>query len=69
MTLRIVTLTGLVLAGCYGGGTAATTPAPEVTAAGESACNGMIIAASVGKEDRPVLVGFTEDAPNGARLR
>jgi methionyl-tRNA synthetase len=31
--------------------------------------NGMIIAASVGKEDRPVLVGFTEDAPNGARLR
>jgi methionyl-tRNA synthetase len=31
--------------------------------------NGMIIAASVGKEDRPVLVAFTEDVPNGARLR
>ena len=31
--------------------------------------NGMIIAASVGKENRPVLIGFTEDVPNGARLR
>jgi methionyl-tRNA synthetase len=31
--------------------------------------NGMLIAASVGKEDRPVLVSFTEDVPNGARLR
>jgi methionyl-tRNA synthetase len=31
--------------------------------------NGMLIAASVGKEDRPVLVTFTEDVPNGARLR
>jgi len=31
--------------------------------------NGMIVAASVGKEDRPVLVTFTEDVPNGARLR
>jgi methionyl-tRNA synthetase len=31
--------------------------------------NGMIIAASVGKEDRPVLVSFTENVPNGARLR
>jgi methionyl-tRNA synthetase len=31
--------------------------------------NGMVIAASVGKEDRPVLIGFTEDVPNGARLR
>ncbi|MBI1954951.1 MAG: methionine--tRNA ligase [Acidobacteria bacterium] len=30
--------------------------------------NGMIVAASVGKEDRPVLVTFTEDVPNGARL-
>ena len=31
--------------------------------------NGMIVAASVGKEDRPVLVTFTEGVPNGARLR
>lgn len=31
--------------------------------------NGMLIAASVGKEDRPVIVSFTEDVPNGARLR
>lgn len=31
--------------------------------------NGMIVAASVGKEDRPVLVTFIEDVPNGARLR
>jgi methionyl-tRNA synthetase len=31
--------------------------------------NGMIVAASVGAEDRPVLVGFNEDVPNGARLR
>jgi methionyl-tRNA synthetase len=30
---------------------------------------GMIVAASVGKEDRPVLVTFVEDVPNGARLR
>ncbi|MBI3894889.1 MAG: methionine--tRNA ligase, partial [Acidobacteria bacterium] len=29
--------------------------------------NGMIVAASVGKEDRPVLVTFAEDVPNGAR--
>jgi len=31
--------------------------------------NGMLLAASVGKEDRPVIVSFTEDVPNGARLR
>jgi methionyl-tRNA synthetase len=31
--------------------------------------NGMLVAASVGKEDRPVLVTFAEDVPNGARLR
>jgi methionyl-tRNA synthetase len=31
--------------------------------------NGMLIAASVGKEDRPVILSFTEDVPNGARLR
>ena len=30
---------------------------------------GMLVAASVGKEDRPVLVTFAEDVPNGARLR
>ncbi|MFQ5696143.1 MAG: methionine--tRNA ligase subunit beta, partial [Terriglobia bacterium] len=31
--------------------------------------NGMIVAASVGPKDRPVLVTFTEDVPLGARLR
>ena len=31
--------------------------------------NGMLVAASVGKDDRPVLVTFAEDVPNGARLR
>jgi methionyl-tRNA synthetase len=31
--------------------------------------NGMIIAASIGEEGRPVLVTFGEDVPNGARLR
>ena len=31
--------------------------------------NGMLLAASVGKEDRPIIVTFDEDVPNGARLR
>jgi methionyl-tRNA synthetase len=31
--------------------------------------NGMIVAASIGDEGRPVLVTFGEDVPNGARLR
>jgi methionyl-tRNA synthetase len=31
--------------------------------------NGMIVAASIGDEGRPVLVTFNEDVPNGARLR
>lgn len=31
--------------------------------------NGMIIAASVGEEGRPVLVTFKEDVPKGARLK
>ena len=31
--------------------------------------NGMVVAASLGPEDKPVLVGFHEDVPNGARLR
>ena len=31
--------------------------------------NGMLLAASVGEEDRPVLATFTEDVPNGARLK
>jgi methionyl-tRNA synthetase len=31
--------------------------------------NGMIVAAVVGEEGRPVLVTFTEDVPNGARLK
>jgi methionyl-tRNA synthetase len=31
--------------------------------------NGMIVAASIGEEGRPVLVTFNEDVPNGARLR
>jgi methionyl-tRNA synthetase len=31
--------------------------------------NGMIVAATVGDEGRPVLVTFKEDVPNGARLK
>jgi len=31
--------------------------------------NGMIVAASVGHEDKPVLIGFHEDVVNGARLK
>ncbi|HUK54528.1 MAG TPA: methionine--tRNA ligase subunit beta, partial [Candidatus Binatia bacterium] len=31
--------------------------------------NGMVIAANVGPEGRPVLVGFHEDAPVGSRLK
>jgi len=31
--------------------------------------NGMILAASIGDEGRPVLAGFLEEVPNGARLR
>jgi len=31
--------------------------------------NGMIVAASIGPEDTPVLVGFHEDVANGARLK
>jgi methionyl-tRNA synthetase len=31
--------------------------------------NGMIVAASIGPEDKPVLVGFHEDVQNGARLK
>jgi methionyl-tRNA synthetase len=31
--------------------------------------NGMILAASVGEQGRPVLAGFLEDVPNGAKLR
>jgi len=31
--------------------------------------NGMIVAASIGEEGRPVLVTFKEDVPNGARLK
>jgi methionyl-tRNA synthetase len=31
--------------------------------------NGMIVAASVGEEGRPVLVTFQEDVPKGAKLR
>jgi methionyl-tRNA synthetase len=31
--------------------------------------NGMIVAASVGEEGKPVLVTFKEDVPKGARLR
>jgi methionyl-tRNA synthetase len=30
---------------------------------------GMILAASVGQDDRPVIATFTEDVPNGARLK
>jgi len=31
--------------------------------------NGMLLAASVGEDGRPVLATFTEDVPNGARLK
>ena len=31
--------------------------------------NGMIVAASIGDEGRPVLVTFAEDVPNGVKLR
>jgi len=31
--------------------------------------NGMLLAASVGEDDRPVLAGFLEEVPNGAKLR
>ena len=31
--------------------------------------NGMIVAASIGPEGRPVLAGFTEDVEIGARLK
>jgi methionyl-tRNA synthetase len=31
--------------------------------------NGMIVAASIGPEDKPVLAGFHEDVENGARLK
>jgi methionyl-tRNA synthetase len=31
--------------------------------------NGMVVAASVGDQGRPVLVTFGEDVPNGAKLR
>jgi methionyl-tRNA synthetase len=31
--------------------------------------NGMIVAASIGPDDRPVLTGFAEDVANGARLK
>ncbi|MGH9898198.1 MAG: methionine--tRNA ligase [Pyrinomonadaceae bacterium] len=31
--------------------------------------HGMILAASLGEEERPVLASFSEDVPNGARLR
>lgn len=30
---------------------------------------GMVLAASVGSEDRPVLATFVEDVPNGAKLK
>ena len=31
--------------------------------------NGMIVAASFGEADLPILAGFHEDIPNGARLK
>jgi methionyl-tRNA synthetase len=30
---------------------------------------GMVVAASIGPEGRPVIATFTEDVPNGARLK
>jgi methionyl-tRNA synthetase len=29
----------------------------------------MVVAASIGAEGRPVIATFTEDVPNGARLK
>jgi len=31
--------------------------------------NGMLLAASIGEEGKPVLATFAEDVPNGARLK
>ena len=31
--------------------------------------NGMLLAASIGEDGRPVLATFSEDVPNGARLK
>ena len=31
--------------------------------------NGMLLAASVGEEGRPVIATFAEDVPNGTRLK
>jgi len=31
--------------------------------------NGMLLAASIGEDGRPVLAGFLEDVPNGAKLK
>jgi methionyl-tRNA synthetase len=31
--------------------------------------NGMVVAASLGPEDKPVLIGFHEEVENGARLK
>jgi len=31
--------------------------------------NGMVVAASIGPEGRPVLATFKEDVPNGTRLK
>lgn len=31
--------------------------------------NGMLLAASVGEQGQPVIATFTEDVPNGARLK
>jgi methionyl-tRNA synthetase len=30
---------------------------------------GMVVAASIGEEGRPVIATFTEEVPNGARLK
>ena len=30
---------------------------------------GMVVAASVGEEGKPVLVTFSQDVPNGSKLR
>jgi len=47
MASRIGVLTLFMLAGCYGGSSSPQTQvAPELTAAGEQLCNGLIIAAN-----------------------
>ena len=61
-TLRVATLTTIVcvLAGY---------PAAFALARARGALQGMLLAASIGEEGKPVVAGFLEEVPNGARLK